>query len=39
MSRKVDALVNDTARATVLVLRDPDGIQVEICSWKHKDSG
>ena len=35
----VDAVVNDTAQATVLVMRDPDGIQIEICSWKTQDSG
>jgi glyoxylase I family protein len=35
----VDAVANDTAKATVLVLRDPDGIQIEICSWKTQDSG
>jgi hypothetical protein len=32
-------VVNDTAQATVLVMRDPDGIQIEICSWKTQDSG
>jgi hypothetical protein len=26
--------VIDTARAALLVLRDPDNIQVEVCFWK-----
>jgi len=29
-----DTAVIDTARAALLVLRDPDNIQVEVCFWK-----
>jgi len=32
-----DPAVKDTADAVLLVLRDPDGIQVEVCYWKVPD--
>jgi glyoxylase I family protein len=32
-----DAAVNDTPRAALLVLRDPDRIQIEVCFWKAQD--
>ena len=32
-----EADVNETSRAVVLVLRDPDRIQVEVCYWKVDD--
>ena len=33
------AVVTDTAHAALLVLRDPDRIQVEVCYWKVADPG
>jgi catechol 2,3-dioxygenase-like lactoylglutathione lyase family enzyme len=33
------ASVNDTAGALLLVLRDPDRIQVEVCCWKVPEAG
>lgn len=33
------ALVNETSAAVLLVLRDPDDIQVEVCYWKAPDHG
>jgi len=32
-----DAAVNDTPEAALLVLRDPDRIQIEVCFWKPQD--
>jgi catechol 2,3-dioxygenase-like lactoylglutathione lyase family enzyme len=32
-----DAAVKDTAHAALLVLRDPDHIQIEVCCWKVRD--
>jgi hypothetical protein len=32
-----DAAVNDAPQAALLVLRDPDRIQIEVCSWKAQD--
>lgn len=31
------AAITETPRAAVLVLRDPDNIQIEVCLWKRAD--
>jgi catechol 2,3-dioxygenase-like lactoylglutathione lyase family enzyme len=31
------AAVNETSRAVLVVLRDPDHIQIEVCFWKTQD--
>ncbi len=34
-----DPAIEDSAQAVLVVLRDPDHIQIEVCYWKVPDSG